>query len=176
MPEVPYTDHGFGLFGPDFGVPAGGFCTSAFAVIERDGQVLIGRMDETHAETWIEKWAPNARFYDGKRYERLFDGLRFPASYLRTGEHPDEALARLWRDQLGFEREPELGSPTIVSSAQDSRRAPEAQHWDLLFLYEVDGPDLGKIPEHWTELAYRDPEDLIADDLVMLHGELLDVL
>lgn len=176
MPDVPHTDHGFGLFGPDFGVPAGGFCTSAFPVIERDGQVLVGRMDEDHAQTWIEAWAPNVRFYDGKRYERLFDGLRFPSTYLQTGEHPDAAVGRVWRDQLGFEGEPDLGLPTIVSDAKESRRAPGAQHWDLLFLYEVDGPELGEVPEHWAELAYRDPEGLIGEGLVMLHGELLDVL
>lgn len=177
MPDVPPAEHGFGLFGPDFGVPLGGFCLSTFLVVERDGQLLTGQMDPTHDDTWIDSWAPNIAFYDGARRDGLFDGYRFPATYIQEGEHPREAATRVWRDQLGFGKPPALEEPTIVSATGASRRAPDARHWDLLFIYEADGPELpAEAPEHWGELAYQAPEQLLAEDLVMLHGELLEML
>jgi len=174
MPDIDLADHGFGLFGPDFGVPQGGFCLSAFLTLERDGLVLVGRMDETHADTWIDRWAPNVAFYDGKRYERLFEGLRLPATYLNTGEHPDHAIQRVLQGQLDLDEPHGLADPDIVTSAKDSRRAPEARHWDVLFSYTAQGPPIEAIPDHWASLKYRDPDELDADDFVMLHGELLE--
>lgn len=176
MPEVPPAEHGFGLFGPEFGVPTGGLCLSAFVVAERDGRLLAGRMAPTHEDTWIERWAPNVAFYEGDRNKRLFQGERFPGTYLRVGEHPDEAVRRVWEDQLGFDPSTDLGTPTIVSEAGPSNRRPEAEHWDVLFLYEVDGPALDEVPDHWAELAYQDAQSLFEADLVMLHGELLELL
>lgn len=176
MPEVPPAEHGFGLFGPDFGVPIGGLCLSAFVVVQREGRLLAGRMDPEHEATWVERWAPNVAYYEGDRHDRLFEGARFPATYLEVGESPDAAARRVWHDQLGFDDAPALGTPTIVSDAQDSRRAPGAKHWDVLFLYETEGPPVDEVPEHWAELSYHDPDALVEAQLVMMHGELLEVL
>lgn len=173
MPETPRADHGFTLFGPEAGAPAGGFCASSFVVVRRDTRVLVGRMDPAREETWIQRWAPNLELYEGERRERLFEGLRFPATYLRTGEHPTAAARRVWREQLGFQPDEQDPQPSILAGAQPSRSAPEAEHQDLVFLYEVEGPELGEVPEPWAELDYRDPEHLSRDDFVMLHGDLL---
>lgn len=173
--QVPRAVHGFGLFGPDFGVPEGGFCTSAFLIVEREGRVLAGRMDEAHADTWIEEWAPNVAFYEGDRYERLFEGWRFPATYLQTGEHPQAAVERVARDQLGLEAL-DIGPPTIVSSAKASRRSPHARHWDLLFVHRARGPERVEAPEHWAQLSYRSVEHLAEEEATMLHGDLVELL
>lgn len=176
MPEVPPAEHGFTLFGPDAGVPEGGFCSSAFVVVRRSDRVLVGRMSPEHADTWTQSWAPNLELYEGERRKRLFDGLRFPATYLRAGEHPRAAARRVWRDQLGLEPTGEEPPPTVVAGAKPSRSAPNAEHLDLLFLFEVEGPELVDVPEHWAELGYRDVERLHKDDFVMLHGDLLNQL
>lgn len=176
MPEVPLAEHGFGLFGPAFGVPEGGFCLSTFLLVEREGRILAGRMGKTHAERWTEQWAPNLAFYEGERREGLFAGWRFPATYLRTGEDPRDAAQRVWADQLGLDGHAKLPEPTVVSEAGSSRRRPTAQHWDVLFLFRTEGPPLDAVPEHWAELDYRTPEALLDEELVMLHGELVELL
>lgn len=174
MTDVPPADHGFALFGTDFGTPPGGFCVSAFLVVRREGDVLVGRMDEARSETWIRSWQPNLHHYEGEKWSRAFAGLRLPATYLREGEHPAEAVRRVWSDQLGYEGTLSLEEPRVISEAGPSNRAPGYNHWDLLFLYEVevDGPP-GTVPDHWAALGFRDPRELTAKDLVMLHGELL---
>lgn len=172
MVDVPPADHGFGLFGPDFGVPLGGFCLSVFVLVERDGGLLVGRMAPD--DRWEQAWQPNMVHYEGDRYDALFDGLRLPSTYLREGEHPADAAARVWTDQLGLPGTPDLGSPGILSEAAPSRRAPEANHWDVAFLYAVDGPDsLPDPPAHWASLDYAEVDALDAEAFVMLHGEIL---
>lgn len=176
MPRVPPAEHGFGLFGPDFGVPLGGFCLSTFLLLEQDDALLVGRMDKAQAETWTRAWAPNLEYYDGERRKRLFDGYRFPATYVREGEHPTQAAARVWRDQLDFGEPPSLGEPEIVSETGPSRRAPGAKHWDVLFVYTLEGPDLpSSPPSHWAELAYETPDALRSEGMAMLHDELLSL-
>lgn len=173
MVDVPRAEHGFGLFGPDFGVPEGGFCLSAFLLVERDDGVLAGRMAEHRADRWTEAWAPNLAYYEGDRRQALFGGPRLPATYLRTGEHPDDAAGRVWADQLGFPESPQLPEPAIRSEAVDSNRRPGARHWDVAFVYRVPGPPVEEVPEVWAELAYRDPVELAGEGLVMRHGDLL---
>lgn len=173
MDDVPPADHGFALFGPDFGVPAGGFCSSVFPLLRRGGEVLAGRMEPS--ERWEEEWQPNMRHYQGGRYEALFEGWRLPGTYLREGEHPAAAARRVWTDQLDLGDPPNPGPPRIRSEAAESRRAPAARHWDLVFLYDLDGPPAPEAPpDHWAELRYLDPEAADPDDFVMLHGGLLE--
>ncbi len=173
---VPPADHGFGLFGTEFGYPPGGFCLSAFVVARRQGEVLVGQMAEGERERWLAQWQPNLRYYEGEKLDRAFAGLRLPATYLRVGEHPAAAAERVLVDQLGVDALPELGRPTVISEAGPSNRAPGYDHWDVLFLYEVDGPEIGGSPPgHWDRLEYVDLAE-VADELVMLHDELVDRL
>lgn len=174
--DVGPADHGFGLFGEGFGYPGGGFCLSTFVVARRDGKVLVGQMARQEREIWMEAWQPNLRFYEADAWNRAFEGLRLPATYVRQGEHPETAAERVWIGQLGFDELPDLGSPTIVSEAGASNRYPGYEHWDVLFLYDIDGPELaGPPPRHWARLGYVDLGE-VGDELVMLHGELVDRL
>jgi ADP-ribose pyrophosphatase YjhB (NUDIX family) len=174
--DVESAEHGFGLFGEDFGYPGGGLCLSVFLAVRHEGQLLVGRMSADHDQRWTERWAPNLAYYDEPRRSALFEGWRFPATYLQVGEAPEAAAGRVWRDQLGFAAEPDLGDVRVSSSSQPSRRSPEHEHWDVVFAYDVDAPGLEGRPEHWAELAYRDPASLDADDAVLMHGELVDWL
>lgn len=175
MDDVPPADHGFALFGPDAGVPRGGFCASAFLVLRRDDEVMAGSM--APSERWQAEWQPNLALYDGGRYDALFEGWRLPATYLREGEDPEAAARRVWSDQLGLDGQPELPEPRVLSEAAESRSTPGAKHWDLVFAYAIQGPDLPPDPpEHWTDLAYATPEQFEEEGFVMLHGELVDRL
>lgn len=177
MPDVPFAEHGFGLFGPDFGVPKGGFCLSTFLVLEHEGGILAGRMARESKPVWTRRWAPNIAYYEGDRHEELFQGWRLPASYVRTGEHPRQAVQRVLVEQLELDGSIELNDHRIVSGASPSRRAPDAQHWDVLFLYRAQGPPISESPpEHWRTLSYRDRGALADEELVMRHEELLDML
>lgn len=174
MEDVPPARHGFALFGPEAGVPEGGFCASVFLVLRRGDRLLAGRM--APSDRWVEEWQPNLALYEGPRREALFEGWRLPATYLREGEDPEVAAARVWTDQLGLDGTPDLPPPEVVSEAAASRSTPEARHWDLVFAYEFEGPLPSEdVPGHWAELAYADPEEL-DEDFVMLHGELLPLL
>lgn len=172
--DVPPADHGFALFGPDFGVPPGGFCVSVFLFVRRGQDLLVGRMDRDQADRWSQAWQPNLSYYEGERRAALFDGLRLPATYLREGEHPADAAGRVWTEQLGYDEGRLLGAPMILSEAGPSRRAPSYKHWDLLFLYQVEAQALPEpVPDHWAELGFHRTGELAPEDLVMLHGELL---
>lgn len=171
--DVGPAEHGFGLFGEDFGYPGGGLCLSVFLAVHRGGELLVGRMEEAHAQRWTKAWAPNLAFYEGDRRASLFDGWRLPATYLRVGEDPRAAAERVWRDQLGFDDRPELGPLRVSSSSQPSRRTPEHEHWDVAFAYDASGPSLDEVPEHWARLTYTDPGELSAGDGVMMHDELV---
>ncbi len=171
--DISAADHGFGLFGTDFGYPPGGFCLSTFVVARRQGEVLVGQMAQEEREIWLEQWQPNLRYYEAEAWNRAFQGFRLPATYLRQGEHPEMAAERVWVGQLGFDRLPDLSAPTIVSEAGPSNRAPGYEHWDVLFLYEVDGPELpDEPPRHWARLEYVDLAEQ-EEELVMLHDELV---
>lgn len=170
------ANHGFGLYGRDFGYPGGGLCLSAFLAVENDGRVLAGRMDPEHEATWIDRWAPNVAFYEGERRAGLFEGLRLPATYLEVGEAPTEAARRVFADQLGLPGEPDLGPVEVSSTSKPSRRTPEHEHWDVLFVHRVEGPETIQAPDHWARLEYVDPEAVDPDDFVMLHGDLADLV
>lgn len=167
--------HGFGLFGEDFGYPGGGLCISAFVIPRQGRHVLVGQMAE-HPR-WEAEWAPNLVGYAGEIRARAFSGLRFPGTYLREGEAFDDAALRVLRDQLDVPGEPALPGPRMLSAAGPSRRHPGRSHWDILALYELrlDIDPLRK-PPHWARLEWRDLAELRADEMVMLHGELLQSL
>ncbi len=172
--DVGPSTHGFGLFGSEFGYPAGGFCLSTFLVVRRRGRLLAGEMERGALDTWRASWAPNLSYYDDAMLEAAFSGFRFPATYVREGEHPDAAARRVWEEQLGFAGELEPPVPEIVSEAGPSRRSPGHHHWDVVFIYEIEGPVVpDPPPEHWAKLDYVEPGELDETDFVMLHGELL---
>lgn len=174
--DVQPARHGFGLYGEDFGYPGGGLCLSVFLAVERDGELLVGQMAEDEEATWIDRWAPNVAFYEGKRRQALFDGWRLPATYLRVGEAPEAAARRVWGDQLGFDTDVEPGDVTVFSGAQPSNRSPEHEHWDIVFAYRVQGPPAVSSLAHWAELGYRSPTELDPEASVMMHGQMLDEL
>ncbi len=146
----------FAVFGPTDRYPpatGGGMCISVFAIARRGGKVLMGVPNMK--KKWISEWVPNWGIYSKADLDAEFKRWRLPAGYLLEGEHPDQALGRVMRDQLridGFK----ATSSRVLSYAAPSDWYPGNMHWDLVFVYEVDvsGP-VRKLP-WWKKLRFMD--------------------
>lgn len=169
----PEAQHGFGLFGPSFGTPEGGFCVSAFLLVEDGGKILAGRMDPGHADRWTREWAPNLPYYEGERREALFSGWRLPATYLRTGEPFEAAARRVATDQLALAQTPPDEPSRTVSTSTESRRSSGTEHWDIFTVHRMQANAPSPMPDHWADLAFRDPSSLEAEGMVMRHDHVL---
>ncbi|MCL4344428.1 MAG: NUDIX hydrolase [Nitrososphaerota archaeon] len=165
----------YALFGPSpkHFVPEGGFCISAFAIIERDGKVLLLRPRQH--QRW-EEWAPNWRIYDASSMSSEFSRWRFPSSYVAFGEHPDKTLERIMNGQLGIKNFSTPDGMKLYSFYAPSRRYPGEYHWDYCFLYKV---ITGEEPvgEEWIdELKYLKPSALKENDFGSAQGGLLEIV
>jgi hypothetical protein len=150
----------FAVFGPTDRyppAPGGGMCISVFAIVRRDGKLLMGVPNRR--KKWISEWVPNWGIYSKEDLDAEFKRWRLPAGYLLEGEHPDQALGRVMKDQLrvdGFK----ATSSRVLSYAAPSDWYPGNVHWDLVFVYDVGirGP-IKKLP-WWRELKFRGRTEL----------------
>ncbi len=154
---------------PKYGLPEAGFCLSSFAILQEGKEVLLG-VPKEHAR-WEEEWAPNFGVYDPEEREAEFRSWRFPAAYLYEGEHPDETLQRVVRDQLAIE---EFGADaTDVYSFYDSSDwFPGKRHYDLCFVYELVATPPDDIPPWFQRLEMVDVSSLRRSDFGSAMGDL----
>ena len=161
------------LYNPDLGVTQGGLCLSAFVLLRKAGQVYVLRPAD-HAR-WKEDWAPNLRLYAPDALAKQWTLLRFPAAYLREGEHPDATVQRILREQLRLTGARVLHT-RVHSFYGESRRFPGKPHWDLAFVADVQTQEEPH-PGPWVgEGAWRDPADLRGDEFGSAHGDLVGLL
>ncbi len=150
---------GFARYGPSprFELPPAGLCISSFAIIRKGNSFLVG-MPKRHPK-WEREWAPNHSVYPKKRLDREFKSWRLPSAYLRLGEHPDHALGRVMRSQLGTEKYSTSGAK-VFSFYDPSSYYRGKRHWDICFVYEVKlrGP-LGARP-WFAKLRYAKKNEL----------------
>ena len=101
--------------------------------------------------------------YSSKELEEACAELRLPGAYLREGEHPDETLDRVMKDQLGVKK---YGTslPLVFSWYSPSDWYPGKRHWGLLFAYKVKAQAPSKIPSWWRDLSWVNPSALHACD------------
>jgi ADP-ribose pyrophosphatase YjhB (NUDIX family) len=166
---------GFALFGPskDHFMVEGGFCMSVFAVIESDRHVLLVKPRE-HPR-WRGEWAPNWRLYDSEMLAAEFDRWRFPSSYIREGEHPNETLRRIMEDQLD-RKDYSIVSSNLHSFWSPSRRYPGRMHWDYCFVYRVTSPALPRVHPWLSAARFVDTHSLNADSFGSAQGGLAAAL
>ncbi len=126
----------FAYFGPTekHSMPKGGFCISAFAVAKENDRVLL--LKPRDHPRWAEEWAPNWRRYSPETLLHEYGSWRFPSSYVKEGESPEETLARIIREQLEL-RSYEIMSSRLLSFYEPSRSFPGTMHWDYCFVYGV---------------------------------------
>ncbi len=151
-------------------VPEGGFCLSAFVLLtsrEKPHRVLMGRLNP--AADWERLGA-----LDASRVEAHRHGWMLPSSHLLFGESPQEAAARIVREQL--ERPPQrLDGPLVVSEVYTPKRFPDRpRHWDLEFLFRGSLPERERPrPAAWIDLAFVDPREVSRRAIARSHEDVL---
>jgi len=149
----------FGFFGPTekHDKTPGGFCISAFALVERGGRLLLLR-PRAHRK-WEQEWAPNYRIYDSSQLEQEMARWRLPSTYVKQGESPREALDRVAMDQLGI-RKYTVGQSSLENFYDKSRRYPGKMHWDYCFVFPVSTEEQIKSKPWIAEVEYLDPKSV----------------
>jgi hypothetical protein len=172
--QVPRGRHKFARYGPTEryeDAPAAGMCISVFAVVKRSGKkgVLLGLPKRD--EKWVSEWISGWKTYTEKDLSEAYSQWRLPSSYLREGEHPEEALRRIMEDQLGvgdYSISKKKG-PKVFSYSTPSDWYPGNNHWDLVLAYDVRvrGKTLGdgQLPKWWQQLEFvRKKKDFLTKD------------
>ncbi len=137
--------------------PGGGMCISVFAVVKKGEAYLIGR--PRRVERWFSEWLPAWNAYAKKDLEDVFKQWRLPSGYLREGEHPDECLRRVIRDQIGV-KEFKVSAPRVFSYTAPSDWYPGHRHWDIVFAYDVTLDEEPSDLPWWRELRFVERSDL----------------
>jgi ADP-ribose pyrophosphatase YjhB (NUDIX family) len=132
-------------------------CISVFAVLRKGGGVLVGV--NKRGGRWASEWLPSITKSTGKDLDEEWATWRLPSAYIFEGEHPDDALVRIVRGQLGVSRFA-YSSPRVSSYAEPSEWYPGNRHWDLTFAYEVTTTQAPRKHPHWKELLFLDASEL----------------
>ncbi len=131
--------------------PGGGMCISVFALVRRGDSYLVGI--PAPKERWFSEWVPAWNSYAQGDLDDAFKQWRLPSGYLREGEHPDDCVSRVMREQIGVKRF-KVAPARVFSYATPSDWYPGKTHWDLVFAYDVVcGGRLRKLP-WWKELRF----------------------
>ncbi|MDA4115127.1 MAG: hypothetical protein OK442_01060 [Thaumarchaeota archaeon] len=137
--------------------PAAGVCISVFAVVRKEGRVLAG-VTKTGGR-WASEWLPSITKNTGKDLHKEWAAWRLPSAYVFEGEHPDDALGRVMRGQLGVDTFA-YSAPAVYSYAEPSEWYPGNRHWDLAFAYEVKMNHAPRKHSQWKELLFLDAPEL----------------
>jgi hypothetical protein len=141
---------------------------SVFAEVKRSGKkgVLLGtpKSDDRWTNEWLSSW----KSYTEKELSDAYKEWRLPSTYLREGEHPEQALRRIMEDQLQIgDYSLSKKGPRIYSYTSASDWYPGNSHWDLAFVYDVRirGKGLKDLPKWWNELEFvKKKKDFLSKD------------
>lgn len=158
---------------PRYGMPEAGFCASSFVLLRRGSKVLAG-MPKKHPR-WTREWAPNWLVYAKDRVEDEFRSWRLPATYLYEGENPDDAAARVLRDQLHLPAA-KLAGPSCFAFYDRSSWYPGRRHYDLCFVYEVRAAPPDRLPPWWSRLEFLEWRALKRAEFGSAMGDLVRAL
>ena len=163
----------FAFFGPteNYFIPAGGFCISVFAVVRRNGKVLLVKPKQ---DTRWQEWAPNWRVYEPASLTADMAKWRIPSTYVREGEAPEGGLRRVMEDQLGVAHY-SASQPKLLNFYEPSRRFPGKMHWDYCFVFEVATDEQAQEKPWLAEIAFIDPS-IPGPELGSAQGDILKAL
>ncbi|MGA8275385.1 MAG: hypothetical protein WB789_07285 [Thermoplasmata archaeon] len=147
-------------------------CLNVFVVLRDPAgpdRVLLGRVAPD--PRWEEIGA-----LDRPRLERMGDRWMLPSSQLILLEGPDEAARRVGNEQLGIDLNP-LPEPQVFSETYPRRRSENADpHWDLHFIFTLQGPPTLPRSTLWKDLEYvpvaNTPRTAFGRD----HGDILELV
>lgn len=118
---------------------------SSFAVIRRDDELLLAK--RIRPEFTASKWT-------------------LPSALINFGEHPESAVRRIVKEQLGVE-------PRSVRLLDTQSYGDK--HWDLCFVYDVAIDNVGKLSQDIEKTEYFDRSDL-PQEFRADHREVLQTL
>lgn len=136
------------------GPPAAGMCISVFAIVQKGndkGRFLIG-LPKKELDRWHQDWL-YSKIKDPNPETLVLWIL--PSCYMKSGESPRKALARIMNEQLGIKKFKILPEqPRIVSYYSPSSWYPGNRHWDLAFIYTT--VITKGVPENIRQRYWRD--------------------
>lgn len=146
-------------------IPEGGMCLSVFLVIWKGSRrnVLLGHID-TGAD-----WQ-NIGALGGEYAEKVKKGWMLPSSHLVLYESPQEAVARVLKEQLSLDWTDIMPEPLRVYSEVYTRY----RHWDIEFVQAaelVSGRLFGN--SAWSALEFRDQDQLEDKSFARNHQDIL---
>jgi 8-oxo-dGTP pyrophosphatase MutT (NUDIX family) len=153
-------------------VPEDGLCISTFLLLRPKGdagRVLVGHLNPEAA--WGHIGA-----VDAQRAQLWSKHWMLPSSQLVYYESPQESARRIAREQLGLELK-SLPSPRLMSdSEQRPDAAPGDLHWDMGFVYVLDGFS-EQPPRHpaWTELRFVEVAQTPRGEFVRSQADVLQL-
>ncbi len=146
-------------------VPEGGFCISAFVVLNQSGfpnRVVMGRLNTSAA--WDHIGA-----LDPERAEANNKGWMLPSSHLILGESPAAAADRILKEHLGLTNQT-LAGPLVFSEVYG-----RLNHWDIEFVFTGERAAIAPHPA-WRELAFVDTAQARKEDIARAHEDVLAAL
>ena len=166
---------GFARFGPGprYTIPEGGFCISSFAILRKRGKVLL--VKPSRHEKWLQEWAPDLGIFEGERLEKQLRSWRFPSTYVKQGEAPDDALRRVVRDQLDVKAYA-VTSSRFYNFYDPSTFFPGKMHWDYCFVYGISAPGEVHSKPWFSAVEYVQVSKLRPEDFGSAQGDLAKAL
>lgn len=154
-----------------FTVPEDGMCLSTFLLLHPRSdphRVLVGRLDPN--ASWGHLGALDAR-----RAAHCSKGWMLPSSQLVQYETPEASAHRIAREQLGVELAT-LPAPILMSDSEHRAGAPAGdRHWDIGFVYRLEGPATPPAHPAWSELRYLEVGKTPRGDFVRAQGDVLEL-
>ncbi len=132
-------------------------CLSVFAIVKRNGSVLVGVPE--WSKRWVEEWISSLAAYPENERREAERHTRLPSTYIFEGEHPEAALKRIMNDQLGVKKF-STSPPKVFSYNSPSDWYPGHDHWDLVFAYEVRISQEPRKRSLWRELTFAGKRDV----------------
>jgi hypothetical protein len=134
---------------------------SAFAVVRQGKKVLAGI--PVPGASWAKRWLFSWSTFSRSELRQEGKGMRLPSTYVLEGEHPQDAIGRVMKEQLEMPHYKVKGM-RVLSYFVPSQLYPGKFHWDLPFVFEVNSTDPVKKLRWWKDLAYQGPGELKAED------------
>jgi ADP-ribose pyrophosphatase YjhB (NUDIX family) len=117
---------------------------SSFAIVKKRNELLL--VKRIRPEFSAGKWV-------------------FPSAIINFGEHPESAIKRIVKEQIGAE--PKNVKLIDIQSYGD-------KHWDLCFVYEISIDEVGKVSPDIEKAEYFDrgklPPEFRSDNAEVLQG------
>jgi ADP-ribose pyrophosphatase YjhB (NUDIX family) len=159
-------------FAPERGwrnVPPGGMCLCAFLFVASGGKILLGKYADHPA------WGK----LSGMESERVIANARgwtIPASHLKFGEDPREAVRRIGAEILMLDKEIIYSEPYVKTFLYEPESAPGENHYDVHFLFDVSLEAGTKVPKPpWYEaVEWLDIEVMQSKHFARQHGDVAE--